>query len=165
SEAANPANQPPAGKAALMAENSGRRGQQDPVINGPESRKIAKAQEKSPPVAADGRVSTRLVRVRARRTSRGYRYDLTFSMKEQAGRPIRWNLLAINSRSARGLSRSETIRVKDRISPGGALTFTVSVEMPGRVPADWRGRVTITSIGIDGAGRSVRAVYGAEVAP
>jgi hypothetical protein len=117
------------------------------------------------PQSTGGRVEARLVRVRANRTRPGYRYDLTFTLKEQAGRAVRWNNLTVSARSASGINHLQTLPFYHQQGPSGALTFTVSVEMTGRGEPDWRGRIVCTTVGKDDSGRFTRATFGANVTP
>jgi hypothetical protein len=117
------------------------------------------------PQSTGGSVEARLVRVRGNRTRPGYRYDLTFTLKEQAGRAVRWNNLTVSARSASGINHLQTLPFSHRQGPSGALTFTVSVEMTGRGEPDWRGRIVCTTVGKDDSGRFTRATFGATVTP
>jgi hypothetical protein len=117
------------------------------------------------PQSTGGLVEARLVRVRANRTRPGYRYDLTFTLKEQAGRAVRWNNLTVSARSASGINHLQTLPFYHQQGPSGALTFTVSVEMTGRGEPDWRGRIVCTTVGKDDSGRFTRATFGATVTP
>jgi hypothetical protein len=112
-----------------------------------------------------GLVDARLTGVRASRTAGGYRYDLTFHMADQAGHATQWERLAIVTRAASGASRQQQIPFYHRLGADGTLRFTVSVEMPGRAPADWQGRIICTSIGSDASGKTYRASFGANVSP
>jgi hypothetical protein len=112
-----------------------------------------------------GQVEARLVQVRSRKTPGGVRYDLTFNMQEHAGRTTQWERLAVMTRSASGVSQSQTMPFYHRLGATGTLMFTVSVEMQGRARPDWQGRIICTSIGTDQTGRAYRASFGANVAP
>jgi hypothetical protein len=112
-----------------------------------------------------GLVEARLTNVRASRSAGGYRYDLTFHMADQAGHATQWERLAIVTRAASGASRQQQIPFYHRLGADGTLSFTVSVEMPGRAPADWQGRIICTSIGSDSTGKTYRASFGANVSP
>lgn len=112
-----------------------------------------------------GLVDARLTGVRASRTASGYRYDLTFHMADQAGHATQWERLAIVTRTASGASRQQQLPFYHRLGADGTLSFTVSVEMPGRAPADWQGRIICTSIGSDSSGKTYRASFGANVSP
>ncbi|MFL6275154.1 MAG: hypothetical protein ACJ74G_08075, partial [Blastocatellia bacterium] len=112
-----------------------------------------------------GLVTARLAGVRASRTASGYRYDLSFHMADQAGHATQWERLAIVTRSTSGAMRQQQIPFFHRLGADGTLSFTVSVEMPGRAPADWQGRIICTSIGSDSSGKPCRASFGANVAP
>ncbi|HKP85691.1 MAG TPA: hypothetical protein VJZ26_06330 [Blastocatellia bacterium] len=125
----------------------------------------APASELVLPRGTFGQVDARLVNVRSRKTQNGVRYDLTFNMQDQAGQPTQWERLAIQTRSASGVSRSQMMPFYHRLGAAGTLTFTVSVEMQGRAQPDWQGRIICTSIGTDPTGRSHRASFGANVSP
>jgi hypothetical protein len=112
-----------------------------------------------------GQVAARLTNVRASRTAGGYRYELTFHLADQAGQATQWERLAIVTRSASGATRQQQIPFYHRLGADGTMSFTVSVEMPGRAPADWQGRIICTSIGSDSSGRAHRASFGANVSP
>jgi hypothetical protein len=112
-----------------------------------------------------GLVEARLTGVRASRTASGYRYALTFHMADQAGHATQWERLAIVTRAASGASRQQQLPFYHRLGADGTLSFTVSVEMPGRAPADWQGRIICTSIGSDSSGKTYRASFGANVSP
>jgi len=112
-----------------------------------------------------GLVNARLTGVRGSRTASGYRYDLTFHMADQAGHATQWERLAIVTRAASGASRQQQLPFYHRLGADGTLSFTVSVEMPGRAPADWQGRIICTSIGSDSTGKTYRASFGANVSP
>ena len=118
-----------------------------------------------PPATAGGRFNAQLIRVRSYRSRSGYRYDLTFNLLEQAGRPMRWDRLTVVTQSARGSTHSESLPFQYWQAPSGSLTFTVNVEMPGPSEADWRGRISCTSVGLDQTGRSLHASFGANVSP
>jgi hypothetical protein len=117
------------------------------------------------PRSTQGRVDARLVRVRSQRISPGVRYDLTFTIEEQSGQTLRLERLLVSTQSANGSYRSQTLPFYHRLGASGALTFTVSVDMPGRSESDWRGRIVCTSIGTDQAGKITRASFGANVTP
>ncbi len=112
-----------------------------------------------------GLVAARLTGVRAARTANGFRYDLTFHMADQAGHATQWERLAILTRANSGATRQQQIPFFHRLGADGTLSFTVSVEMPGRAPADWQGRIICTSIGSDSSGKTYRASFGANVSP
>ena len=112
-----------------------------------------------------GLVDARLVGLRSSRTTGGYRYDLTFHLADRAGHPTQWERLAILTRSASGATRQQQIPFYHRLGADGTMSFTVSVEMHGRAPADWQGHVLCTSIGSDSTGRAYRASFGANVSP
>ena len=112
-----------------------------------------------------GQVEARLIGVRASRTASGYRYDLTFHLADQAGHATQWERLAITTRASSGASRQQQIPFYHRLGADGTLSFTVSVEMPGRAPSDWQGRIICTSIGSDSSGKTYRASFGANVSP
>ncbi|HJQ26598.1 MAG TPA: hypothetical protein VKA60_21965 [Blastocatellia bacterium] len=112
-----------------------------------------------------GLVAARLTGVRAARTANGYRYDLTFHMADQAGHATQWERLAIVTRANSGATRQQQIPFFHRLGADGTLSFTVSVELPGRAPADWQGRIICTSIGSDSSGKTYRASFGANVSP
>jgi hypothetical protein len=86
-------------------------------------------------------------------------------MADQAGHATQWERLAIVTRAASGASRQQQIPFYHRLGADGTMRFTVSVEMPGRAPADWQGRIICTSIGSDSTGKSYRASFGANVSP
>lgn len=135
----------------------------------PPPARMAKVSNPSPmpalPRGDAGGFDARLVRVRSNRTGSGVRYDLTFNMQEQAGRPAHWQRLLITTRSASGLSHSQAIPFVHRLGPAGALTFTVSVEMAGRSEADVQGRVVCTTLGWDNNDHPLQASFGANVTP
>jgi len=108
---------------------------------------------------------SRLIRVRSNRTGSGVRYDLTFNMHEQGGRAAHWQQILISTHSSSGLSRSQAIPFVHRLGPDGALTFTISVEMPGRSEADWQGRIICTTLGWDNNDRPLQTVFGTTVTP
>ena len=118
-----------------------------------------------PSQATDGRVFARLVRSRGRKTPTGYLYDLTFNILERAGRSMRWDHLVVSSRSASGASHNQTVPFRHYLGASGMLTFTVSVEMQGQTENDWRGRIVCTGFGMDTEGQSLKASFGATVAP
>ncbi|HSE98920.1 MAG TPA: hypothetical protein VLD57_11700 [Blastocatellia bacterium] len=113
----------------------------------------------------EGAVEVRLKSIRASRSQAGYRYDLTFNMREAGRRQVRWEKLTISARSSSGHNHLQAIPFNHRLVASGALTFTVSVEMTGRSEPDWRGRLVCTTVGVDNLGRPVRAAFGASVAP
>jgi hypothetical protein len=127
--------------------------------------RTAPAAELVLPRGTFGQVDARLVNVRSRKTMSGMRYDLTFNMQEQAGRATQLERIAVMTRSASGISRSQTMPFYHRLGAAGTLTFTVSVEMQGRAQPDWQGRIICTSIGTDQTGRAFRASFGANVNP
>jgi hypothetical protein len=112
-----------------------------------------------------GQVAARLTGVRAARTMGGYRYELTFHLADQVGQATQWERLAIVTRTASGATRQQQIPFYHRLGADGTMSFTVRVEMPGRAPADWQGRIICTSIGSDSNGRVHRASFGANVSP
>jgi hypothetical protein len=112
-----------------------------------------------------GGVDSRLVRVRSMRTGAGMRYDLTFDLQDESGRHAQWERMLISTRSASGVTRSDTVPFVHRLGAHGALTFTVSVEMRGHSEPDWRGKIVCTTLGSDDGGRTVRASFGANVTP
>ena len=126
---------------------------------------LATASYDSRPPAGGGRFSARLIRVRSYRSSLGYRYTLTFTLYEQAGRPMQWERLSIVTESANGATHSESLPFQYVLAGSGALTFTVNVEMAGASEADWRGHISCMSVGADDSGRPMRASFGADVAP
>lgn len=117
------------------------------------------------PRGNSGGFDARLIRVRSRKTTAGFRYDLTFNMQEQAGRSAQWQRVLINTRSASGTSHSEAIPFSHRLGAAGALTFTISVELTGRSEADWQGRIVCTTLGWDNRGTPLQASFGANVTP
>jgi len=124
----------------------------------------------NPPMPAlprgnSGGFDARLIRVRSRKTTAGFRYDLTFNMQEQAGRSAQWQRVLISTRSAGGTSHSEAIPFSHRLGAAGALTFTISVELTGRSEADWQGRIVCTTLGWDNKGAPLQASFGANVTP
>jgi cytoskeletal protein RodZ len=112
-----------------------------------------------------GLVGARLIRMRARQTPSGVRYDLTFNLEEQAGRTTQYERLAVITRSASGINHSEAMPFYHRLGAAGTLTFTISVEMKGRAQSDWQGRIICTSFGTDNQGRPLRTSFGANVSP
>jgi cytoskeletal protein RodZ len=136
-----------------------------PVNVAPAAMRQPAATELVLPRGTFGLVDARLTSVRASRTAGGYRYDLSFHMADQAGHATQWERLAIITRSASGASRQQQIPFYHRLGADGTLNFTVSVEMPGRAPADWQGRIICTSIGSDSSGKTYRASFGANVSP
>ena len=117
------------------------------------------------PGGSAGGFDARLIRVRSNRTSAGVRYDLTFNMQEQAGRMTQWQRVLVSTHAASGNRHSEAIPFSQRLGPGGALTFTISVELNGRSEADWRGQIVCTTLGWDKQGAPLQARFGANVAP
>jgi hypothetical protein len=127
--------------------------------------KVANPAPLALPRGNSGGFDARLVRVRGRRTTAGYRYDLTFNIQEQAGRSAQWQRVLINTRSASGISHSEAIPFVHRLGASGALTFTISVELAGRSEPDWQGRVVCTTLGWDNRGGPLQTSFGANVTP
>jgi hypothetical protein len=121
--------------------------------------------EASLPRGEVGLVDSRLVRVRSMRTGAGVRYDLTFDLQDESGRHAQWERMLISTRSASGVTRSDTVPFVHRLGAHGALTFTVSVEMRGHSEPDWRGKIVCTTLGSDDGGKTVRASFGANVTP
>lgn len=117
------------------------------------------------PRASNGKIESNLTRVRGRRTQTGFRYDLTFTLREMTGNALRWEQLLIATLASSGLRHTEVIPFRHRLGGSGMMTFTVSVEMPGASEADWRGRIICTGIGYDDAGRSTRTAFSANVSP
>jgi hypothetical protein len=117
------------------------------------------------PRGNSGGFDARLIHVRSRRTSSGFRYDLTFNMQEQVGRASQWQRLLITTRSASGMSHSEAIPFLHRLGATGSLSFTISVELTGRSEADRQGRIVCTTLGWDNTGAPLQASFGANVAP
>lgn len=115
--------------------------------------------------AAEGGVDVRLVRMRASRSQSGYRYDLTYNMREVGGRQVRWDKLTISARSSSGLNHLQALPFNHQLNASRVITFTVSLEMTGLNEPDWRGRLVCTTVGTDNLGRPVRATFGASVAP
>lgn len=136
-----------------------------PVTAAPATMRQPAATELVLPRGTFGLVDARLTNVRASRTAGGYRYDLTFHMADQAGHATQWERMAIVTRAASGASRQQQIPFYHRLGADGTLSFTVSVEMPGRAPADWQGRIICTSVGSDSSGKTYRASFGANVSP
>ncbi|MEN3333796.1 MAG: Double zinc ribbon [Blastocatellia bacterium] len=136
-----------------------------PVTAAPATLRQPAATELVLPRGTFGLVDARLTSVRASRTAGGYRYDLTFHMADQAGHATQWERMAIVTRAASGASRQQQIPFYHRLGADGSLSFTVSVEMPGRAPADWQGRIICTSVGSDSSGKTYRASFGANVSP
>jgi hypothetical protein len=136
-----------------------------PVTAAPPAMRQPAATELVLPRGTFGLVDARLTNVRASRTTGGYRYDLTFHMTDQAGHATQWERMAIVTRAASGTSRQQQIPFYHRLGADGTLSFTVSVEMPGRAPADWQGRIICTSVGSDSSGKTYRASFGANVSP
>lgn len=93
------------------------------------------------------------------------RYDLTFSMQEQAGRSAQWQRVLVTTRSASGVNHSQAIPFAHRLGAAGALTFTISVELAGRSQTDWQGRVVCTTLGWDNQGAPLQASFGANLTP
>jgi hypothetical protein len=112
-----------------------------------------------------GLVDARLIRMRARQTPSGYRYDLTFNLQEQAGRVAQYDRLAVVTHSASGINHSEVMPFSHRLGAAGDLTFTISVELKGRSEPDWQGRIICTTSGTDNQGRPLRTSFGAHVSP
>jgi hypothetical protein len=112
-----------------------------------------------------GRFASELVRIRSRRSASGYWYELTFTIRENAGRPMRWERLSIFTRSTSGATHSESMPFPYLLSGSGALTFTINVQMPGKSESDWSGRISLMSVGADESGRPLRASLAANVAP
>ena len=112
-----------------------------------------------------GQIAARLLNVRSNRTAKGYRYDLTFNVQERGGQATQLERPVISTRSASGINHAQAIPFYHRLGATGTLTFTVSVEMPGRAPSDWQGRVLCTSIGSDVEGKVHQASFGATVNP
>ena len=121
--------------------------------------------ESALPRGEAGGVDSRLVRVRSMRTGAGVRYDLTFDLQDESGRHAQWERMLISTRSASGVTRSDTVPFVHRLGAHGALTFTVSVEMRGHSEPDWRGKIVCTTLGSDDGGRTLRASFGANVTP
>lgn len=113
----------------------------------------------------DLRVDANLIRVRSRRTPSGYRYDLTFTLYDPAGRSFYWEKLLVTTRSASGRVRNQTIAFSHRQGANGLLTFTIGVDLNGATESDWRGSVVCTSLGTDGHGKIIRAGFRADLAP
>ncbi len=140
---------------------------QDPTAT---TKPVVKPRDSNPPMSPlprgnSGGFDARLIRVRSRKTSDGFRYDLTFNMQEQAGRSALWQRVLISTRSANGTSHSEAIPFSHRLGASGALTFTISVELTGRSESDWQGRILCTTLGWDNKGGPVQSSFGANVAP
>ena len=123
------------------------------------------AREPALPRGEVGFVDSRLVRVRSMRTGTGVRYDLTFDLQDESGRHAQWERMLISTRSASGVTRSDTVPFVHRLGAHGALTFTVSVEMRGHSEPDWRGKIVCTTLGSDDGGKMLRASFGANVTP
>ncbi|HTG18248.1 MAG TPA: hypothetical protein VK747_23600 [Blastocatellia bacterium] len=121
--------------------------------------------EVTSPRSEVGLVDSRLVRVRSMRTGAGVRYDLTFDLQDESGRHAQWERMLISTRSASGVTHSDTVPFVHRLGAHGALTFTVSVEMRGHSEPDWRGKIVCTTLGSDDGGKTVRASFGANVTP
>jgi hypothetical protein len=135
-----------------------------PMAAPPVTRPVTRAADLSLP-RPSGQIDAHLLNVRANRTARGYRYDLTFNVQERGGQATQLERLVISTRSASGLNHAQAIPFYHRLGATGTLTFTVSIEMPGRAPADWQGRVLCTSIGADVEGKIHQASFGATVTP
>jgi len=136
----------------------------------PEARPEARPSNSSPslmetPRWAARRFDARLVRIRSHPTPAGMRYDLTFALQDQGGPAIHWDRLSVATQTTSGRTRNEAIPFSHYLGPSGSLTFTVSVEMPGRSAADWQGRVVCTGVGADASGQPVRASFSAIVSP
>jgi len=86
-------------------------------------------------------------------------------MQEQAGRTAQWQRVLVTTRSESGFNRSGAIPFAHRLGATGALTFTISVELPGHSEADWRGRIVCTALGWDSKGDPLQAKFGANLAP
>lgn len=141
-----------------------------PPVPTPQTAPATATRVSNPPLPAlprgeSGGFDSRLIRVRSRKTTAGFRYDLTFNMQEQAGRSAEWQRVLISTRSASGMSHSEAIPFSHRLGAAGALTFTISVELTGRSEADWQGRIVCTTLGWDNKGAPLRASFGANVTP
>jgi hypothetical protein len=121
--------------------------------------------EPAMPRVDPGNIDARLIRVRSMRTMSGMRYDLTFDLQDSSGRHAQWERMLISTRSASGISHTQAVPFVHRLGANGALTFTLSVEMPGRSEPDWHGRVICTTSGEDVDGRPVRASFAASVRP
>ncbi|HKY04948.1 MAG TPA: hypothetical protein VJQ56_08660, partial [Blastocatellia bacterium] len=115
--------------------------------------------------AVDRRVNANLIRVRSRSTQSGYRYELTFTLHDPAGRSFYWEKLLVTTRSASGIVRDQVIAFRHRQGANGLLTFTVAVDLNGATEADWRGSVVCTSLGTDGPGSIMKAGFTANLAP
>jgi hypothetical protein len=137
-----------------------------PVEQGPTPAQLAAARmNEVAKQASDSRVNARLTRVRGRRTSAGYRYDLTFTLNSQSQLSLYWDKLLISTRSARGTNNSMVVPFSHNLGASGSMTFTISVEMRGADEADWQGRITCTSLGRDASGRLTRAAFATSVTP
>ncbi|MFP5263675.1 MAG: hypothetical protein ACLGJB_17480 [Blastocatellia bacterium] len=128
-------------------------------------RRQASATDLVLPRGTYGLVDARLIRMRARQTPSGYRYDLTFNLQEQAGRVAQYDRLAVVTHSASGINHSEVMPFSHRLGAAGDLTFTISVELKGRSEPDWQGRIICTTSGTDNQGRPLRTSFGAHVSP
>jgi hypothetical protein len=117
------------------------------------------------PRGNSGGFDSRLIRARGSRTSSGYRYELTFSMLEQAGRSAQWQRVLISSHSASGMNHTQALPFVHRLGAAGALTFTISVELAGHSEPDWRGRVICTALGWDNSGAPLQSSFGANLIP
>ncbi len=155
-----------AGKEQRSAQMPGNVGAEDKT-HSPQTqpRRVIDVSAPVPSEATDGRVWADLIRVRPRQSSSGYRYDLTFNLRERAGRALRWDRLTISALSASGERHNQALGFPYFLGAGGMLTFTVSLEMPGARESDWRGRVVCIASGEDTTGKRVRASFGATVAP
>ena len=137
-----------------------------PVQQGPTPAQIAAARmNEVARQASDSRVNARLTRVRGRRTSSGYRYDLTFTLNSQSQLSLYWDKLLISTRSARGTNNSMVVPFSHNLGASGSMTFTISVEMRGADETDWQGRITCTSLGRDASGKLTRAAFATSVTP
>ena len=117
------------------------------------------------PLPGSGRFNAQLVRVRSYKSPSGYSYNLTFTLYEQAGRPMKWERLSIVTHSASGATHTEMLPFQHWLAGSGALTFTLNVDMVGASEADWRGRISCMSVAADETGRPLRASFGTDVAP
>ena len=142
----------------------------EPLRKIPEAPPVQATRVSNPPMPPlprgnAGGFDARLIRLRSRKTTAGFRYDLTFNMQEQAGRAAHWQRVLISTRSINGASHSQAIPFSHRLGATGALTFTISVELTGRSEADWQGRVVCTALGWDNKGAPLQASFGANVTP
>ena len=117
------------------------------------------------PRGNSGGFDSRLIRARGSRTSSGYRYELTFSMLEQAGRSAQWQRVLISSHSESGMNHTQALPFVHRLGAAGALTFTIGVELAGHSEPDWRGRVICTTLGWDNSGAPLQSSFGANLTP